>query len=187
MKCLGIRSTRTTSYHPQSNGMVERFHRTLKNALRCSLSHSESWVKILPWVLLGLRNAPKEDLGVSPSEMLYGQPLRVPGNCLSTDPSVISESEELRRARNISKNFVPKTMNDKKFTGKTFIPKALHNTPFVFVRDDTRKSSLQPVYTGPFQVLERNLEGGTFLLATKAGPDRVSIHRLKPAFGIRHD
>ena len=37
---LGIKASMTTTYHPQSNGMVERFHRTLKSALRCSLSPS---------------------------------------------------------------------------------------------------------------------------------------------------
>ena len=31
---LGSRKARTTAYHPQSNGMVERFHRQLKAALK---------------------------------------------------------------------------------------------------------------------------------------------------------
>ena len=31
---LGIRRSQTTSYHPQSNGLIERFHRSLKTSLR---------------------------------------------------------------------------------------------------------------------------------------------------------
>ena len=59
---LGIRASTTTSYHPQSNGMVETFHRTLKGALRCFLDKG-TWPSMLPWVLLGIRNVPREDTG----------------------------------------------------------------------------------------------------------------------------
>ncbi|GFY76595.1 retrovirus-related Pol polyprotein from transposon 412, partial [Trichonephila inaurata madagascariensis] len=37
---LGIQRIRTTPYHPSSNGMVERVHRTLKQAIRC---HDTKW------------------------------------------------------------------------------------------------------------------------------------------------
>ena len=183
---MGIQSHTTTAYHPQSNGMVERFLRTLKTALRCALTSSTSWVRALPWVMLGPRNVPKEDLKTSSAEMLYGQPLQAPGCCLSFDPSENSATEELSQARSHARNFVPQIMNDRKFAGRVFVPRALRDASFVFVRDDTRKNSLQPAYAGTFQVLERDLAGGTFLLSLMSGPDRVSVSRLKPAFGIRH-
>ena len=58
-KALGSKHVRTTAYHPQANGMVEQFHRQLKAVLhaRCSVG---DWLEHLPWVLLGLRAAPKE-------------------------------------------------------------------------------------------------------------------------------
>ncbi|KAM4554430.1 integrin alpha-11-like [Fundulus diaphanus] len=55
---LGVKLHRTTAYHLQANGLCERFHRTMKAALRASLV-DDSWVDRLPWVLLGLRWAPK--------------------------------------------------------------------------------------------------------------------------------
>lgn len=78
---------RTTAYHPQANGLCERFHRSLKAALRASLKDC-GWVDRLPWVMLGLRSAPKEDLQASSAELVYGQPLRVPGEFIPkvTDP-----------------------------------------------------------------------------------------------------
>ena len=53
---------RSTAYHPQSNGMVERFHWQLKAALRARCSGAD-WLEHLPWVMLGLRAAPKEEAG----------------------------------------------------------------------------------------------------------------------------
>lgn len=43
MTLLGIKRLRTTSYHPQSNGLVERFHRQLKSALMFNLHHLGEW------------------------------------------------------------------------------------------------------------------------------------------------
>ncbi|GFO47331.1 Pol polyprotein [Plakobranchus ocellatus] len=81
---LGVQLHRTTAYHPQSNGLVERFHRTLKAALKARLQEP-NWADEPPWVLLGLRTAPKEDFRLSAAELVYGIPLSVPGN-LSTPP-----------------------------------------------------------------------------------------------------
>ena len=59
---LGISHIQTTSFHPQSNGMIERFQRSLKCALRARMAGSD-WVSHLPLVMLGLRTAPKDDSG----------------------------------------------------------------------------------------------------------------------------
>lgn len=56
---LGTTLHHTTAYHPQANGLVERFHRYLKSALRARLT-GPNWTKELPWVLLGIRTAPKK-------------------------------------------------------------------------------------------------------------------------------
>ena len=50
----------TTAYHPQANGMVERAHRQLKDALGARTAGGD-WASHLPWGLLGMRVAPKED------------------------------------------------------------------------------------------------------------------------------
>ena len=66
---LEVKLHHTSAYHPQANGMVERFHRTLKTALKVRLT-GLSWVKELPWVLLGLRTTPREDLAYSSAELV---------------------------------------------------------------------------------------------------------------------
>ena len=67
----------TTAYHPQADGMVERFHRQLKVALHARCSRGD-WLEHLPWVLLGLCAAPKEEAGVSAAEATYGHSLVLP-------------------------------------------------------------------------------------------------------------
>jgi transposase InsO family protein len=89
-KLLGIKHVQTTAYHPQSNGMVERTHGQLKAALRARLAGSR-WPEHLPWVLLGLRAAPKEDNGVSVTELVYRAVLVLPAEFLSTAKPLATE------------------------------------------------------------------------------------------------
>ena len=69
---------RTTSYQPQWNGMVERFHRQLKAAIMAHESPNP-WTITLPAVLLGARSPVKELLGRSAAKNVYGTTLRLPG------------------------------------------------------------------------------------------------------------
>ncbi|KAK3789880.1 hypothetical protein RRG08_060433 [Elysia crispata] len=75
---LGVKLHHSSAYHPQANGMIESFHRTLKTALKARIS-GQSWIEELPWVSLGLKTTPKEDLGYSSAELVYGEPLTIPG------------------------------------------------------------------------------------------------------------
>jgi transposase InsO family protein len=68
---LGFHHVLTISYHPQANGIVERLHRHLKDALRARQCGT-AWVEHLPWVLLGIRALPKDDAGISVTEVVYG-------------------------------------------------------------------------------------------------------------------
>ena len=58
--------------------MVERAHRQLKDALRAHEAGAD-WPDHLAWVLLGLRAAPKESSGLSSAQLVFGQPLILPG------------------------------------------------------------------------------------------------------------
>ena len=75
---FGIVRNRTTSYHPQLNGMVERFHRQLIAAIMAHESPNP-WTITLPSILLGVRSAVKELLGRSAADVIYGTTLRLPG------------------------------------------------------------------------------------------------------------
>jgi hypothetical protein len=83
---LSISHTQTTAYHPQSNGLVERFHRRMKDALRARAAGVD-WFLHLPWVLLGIRTAWREGTDFSPSEAVFGSQLVLPGQFLSAPES----------------------------------------------------------------------------------------------------
>ena len=83
---LGAKLTHTTNYHPASNCLVERMHRTLKTTLKTQ-QNSTNWFSNLGFVLFGLRAAVKKDLGFSTRllKITIGKPLRVPGQHLSAE------------------------------------------------------------------------------------------------------
>ncbi|XP_045110889.1 uncharacterized protein LOC123504442 [Portunus trituberculatus] len=65
---VGFHRIRTTAYHPSSNGLLERAHRTLKTAI---IARGQEWIQSLPVVLLGLRTMPNES-GYSPFTAVTG-------------------------------------------------------------------------------------------------------------------
>ncbi|XP_033729482.1 uncharacterized protein LOC117318627 [Pecten maximus] len=78
-RVLSIRQLTTTPYHPQCNGLVERFNGTLKQMLRkMSAERPKDWDRYLNSLLFAYREVPQESLGFSPFEMLYGRAVRGP-------------------------------------------------------------------------------------------------------------
>ena len=177
---LGIAHAQTTAYHPQSNGLVERFHRRLKEALRARAA-SSGWHLHLPWVLLGLRANVKSDGSVSPAELVYGAQLVLPGEMVdSADP--LPAEKFLTALRAAVDGFRPLPVVHNKSSGDPVparLPDSLLGARFVFIRRDAAHPSLEPSYTGPFEVLERSLR--TFRVLVGQRPEIISCSRLKAA------
>ena len=96
---MGIEKLNTTAYHPQCNGQVERFNRTLKTALRKHVARlGLQWDSYLPGVLWAYRNTPHESTGEKPSFLLFGFVCRTPTEAafLPITPLQQSEVEDYR-------------------------------------------------------------------------------------------
>ena len=76
---LGLRKTRTTPLRPQSDGMVERFNRTLAQELAkyCTEGQTE-WDQKLPALLMAYRSAAHEATTYTPARLMMGRELRLP-------------------------------------------------------------------------------------------------------------
>ena len=167
-KHLGIKSIRTTAYHPQANGKIERFHRTLKAAIIASTEKARhSWLRALPNILLYLRNCPNES-GFSPAQQVFGADLALPSSILhtpeATTPDIIRKitdgAQIVREAQKIDIG----------------IPNSLATAEYVFVRKPTHKT-LEAPYSGPFKIIEKQPK-----YFTLEGGETISVDRLKPAF-----
>ena len=78
-KIMGIKKTRTTPFHPQSDGMVERYNRTLENQLALFVnSNQNDWDERLPLLLIAYRSAVHESTGCNPAKLMMGRELRLP-------------------------------------------------------------------------------------------------------------
>ena len=176
---FGIRRLRTTAYHPAANGMVERFHRQLKSALR-SQPNSADWSENLALVLLGIRSSLKPDLGASAAELVYGTPLRLPGEFFSSaDLTVSDPSSFLSRLRQFSRSLRPVEPRPPPSSRVFYVPAALDDCTHVYVRVDSVRQPLATPYDGPFRVIRR--ADRVFELDINGSPRTVSIDRLKPA------
>ena len=61
-------------YHTQTDGLVERFNKTLKQMLKKAMdADGKNWDQLLPHVLFAVREVPQASTGFSPFELLYGR------------------------------------------------------------------------------------------------------------------
>ena len=174
---LGIELNTTTSFHPQSNGMVERLHRRLKEALKTRLTAMD-WYDQLPWVLLGLRTTVKADLDASPADFVLGAPLSVPAGglpAMSTPPPA-DFVRDLRR-HVADQQPVPTAHHGPRLARPPVDLPA--GTQFVFVRRDQQSPPLSPAYDGPYKVIR--VTGNVVTIEKGDKTDTVSASRCKPA------
>ncbi|GFT31810.1 retrovirus-related Pol polyprotein from transposon 412 [Trichonephila clavipes] len=166
---LGIDKTKTTPLHPQSDGMVERFNRTILNNLSLMVSkNQQDWDQKVPLFLLAYRSAVHETTGYSPSQMLFGRDLRLPCDLLfGRPPDTPSSPEEyvqnlqarfedvhnLARERINLRTEKMKTRYDTKATGHQF-----KEGDKVWFYNPTRRKGLSPKlqshWDGPYTILK---------------------------------
>jgi len=149
-------------------------------SLRARLA-SSSWILHLPWVLLGLRSAPREDSSTSAAGAVYGAELCLPGQFLQVpEPPSDEFLAGFQKILAGSSPPPPRHNLGAPAPGSPAVQRALETVDFVFVRQDGPRSSLDPCYAGPYRVVSRSRHHFKLLVGTSE--DVISVHRLKPAY-----
>ena len=168
-RSIGVTGLQTTPYHPERDGLVERFNTTLKSMLKKTLKvWNGQWDLALPHVLGEYRRAPHESTGFTPSELLYGRQIRgplqnlkeqwtakegVPTDIVMYITTVQDRFEELQkvsRDREEEQKAKYKHQFDRKARTRSFQPGDL-----VLLRTPPKGQSLHAELDGPYSVMRR--------------------------------
>ena len=186
LQTWGVKHSTTTAYHPQSNGLVERLHRRLKESLiALCQDERDRWFWKLPMTLLALRTTVKPDIGACPSDLVYGEGISVPGQL--TAPNQLDDADMPRQQRSTLRNLrieverlQPRPTSHHR-RPQVHIPEELATATHVLVQRGGVQQNLTAPYDGPFRVLERGPQGFRVQFPGRSS-DIVALARLKPAF-----
>uniref|UniRef100_A0A8C4SI54 Integrase catalytic domain-containing protein n=1 Tax=Erpetoichthys calabaricus TaxID=27687 RepID=A0A8C4SI54_ERPCA len=168
-KLLKIKHLRTSVYHPQTDGLVERFNQTLKQMLRKVVSaDGRNWDELLPFVLFAYREVPQASTGFSTFELLYGRQPRglldilkegweeeaLPGcNVLEY---IAQMRDRMNKIRPILKDHMTRAQaTQARSYNKNAVLREFHPGDRVMVLVPTSHSKLLAHWQGPYEVKER--------------------------------
>lgn len=79
-KLLRVKRIKTSPYHPEANGALDRTHRVLVEYLRCYiLEHQTGWERWIPYATFVFNTTPHSSTGFTPHEVLFGRKPSIPG------------------------------------------------------------------------------------------------------------
>jgi len=170
-RLLSIRNLVSTPYHPQTNGLVERFNGTLKAMLKklCA-ERPRDWDRYLESVLFAYREVKQESTGFSPFELLYGRTVRGPMAILRELWTKEQSSDEVRTTyqyvlnlRNrleetcglVKDSLTKSSVKAKKHFDRKARMRELKAGDLVLILLPTAESKLLMQWKGPYTVTER--------------------------------
>ena len=170
-RVLHIKKTRTTPYHPQSDGMVERFNKTLVTMLSAYVNeHHSNWDSYLPYVMMAYRASVHETTGFTPNYMMLGREVSTPLDLMYEMPQATKFiphnkwawklKETLEDAhRFVRENIDTAMMRQKRYHDQKLSWQQFKPDDHVYVYFPLRKVGRSPKFTsywqGPFKIIDK--------------------------------
>jgi hypothetical protein len=86
MERFQIKHNLSTPYHPQTNGLVERFNRTLCESLaKLSIDHGNEWDSYIAPTLFAYRTSRHATTKIAPFFLVYGREAKLPLDSLNLE------------------------------------------------------------------------------------------------------
>lgn len=162
-KFLKIKKLSTSAYHPQSDGALERSHRTLGEYLRIYTNGDPSnWDTWLPFAMFCYNSTPHSSTEIMPFEILYGFKPTIPSS-VKSDRDVIYNYDdylsELRYRLQTAYSVAKSNCIEKKEKNKTYYDKKAELVTFkvddlVLLQKENRSTKLDSLWTGPHKIIE---------------------------------
>jgi transposase InsO family protein len=163
---FNIRKTKSAPFYPQSDGLIERLFRTVKDMIFATSDElSRDWKDTLPIISMGLRSSIQSSTGVSPYEAVFGTTMRIP---LSWEyPVYVENSTKLRNTQMYISEYIIELKNklssihdQMKNTLKKAGGEEKGNVQHYAIGDHVmarilpiKKGIDQPRYDGPYKVI----------------------------------
>lgn len=170
-RLLGINKTRTSPYQPQSDGMIERFNRTLLSMLSFYVDdNQQNWDVLLPYVMMAYRSSVHSSTDFTPYKVLFGQEMVLPVYIMmdvdgqerfaTVNEYVTGVAESLATVVGAVKNHQARASEHQKlhFDFKAKF-QYYSEGELVWLKNKARKKGVSPKlqkrFKGPYRVLER--------------------------------
>lgn len=188
---LGITKIKSSVYHPQANGLVERFNGTLKSMLRKLSNDIRNWDKYVPYLLFAYREVPQSSTGFSPFELLYGRVIRGPLAIVkeswiekkTQDQNLTKYVLNMRQRMKMSKEIAQRNLQGSQEKQKEFFNRKSSHRQFqvgdkVIVLLPTPGNKLEVKWQGPFEITEISGDGRNFKVDTKKKIKRYRVYNI---------
>lgn len=196
-RLLQISKPRTSPYHPQSDGMVERFNKTLATMPSAYVNdHHSNWDTLIPYVMMAYRSSIHETTGCTPNRLMLGREVSTPVDLMYQVPASIKRVPQNRWVWELQEwieeahAFVQKHINESMQRQKKIHDKRLNWCLFeegdkVFVFFPTKKPGHSPKFTsfwrGPYEIKKRCSEVNYLVICGRRGRAQViHIDRMLP-------
>lgn len=186
-KMLGIKHNRTTAYHPQSNGVLERSHSTLKSILRCNTDNMVAdWPNFVPFATFVVNSSLNRSIGYTPHELVFAYKLSLPSNLTrKPDPRYDFEGylTDLKFKLQSAHHLARKNLDESKERNKTYydegaLPKEYMVGDKVWLKNESRPTKLHNPFIGPYEVTEV-ISDVNVKLRIKGKDKIVHLNRIK--------